>query len=73
MSKGNYSHFITVRNGNSEALENVARGNEKVPCTFIRCQPSSIKKKTKKLVIEDNIKKPIRSYSMRNLAQLATS
>ncbi|MEC1411645.1 glycine--tRNA ligase subunit beta [Bacillus safensis] len=49
-------HFITVRNGNSEALENVARGNEKV----LRARLSDAAffyKEDEKLVIEDNIKK----------------
>ncbi|PJI12656.1 glycine--tRNA ligase subunit beta [Bacillus altitudinis] len=49
-------HFITVRNGNSEALENVARGNEKV----LRARLSDAAffyKEDEKLVIEDNIQK----------------
>ncbi|MGE6629268.1 glycine--tRNA ligase subunit beta [Bacillus sp. NPDC077027] len=49
-------HFITVRNGNSEALENVARGNEKV----LRARLSDAAffyKEDQKLVIEKNIKK----------------
>ncbi|WP_353855204.1 glycine--tRNA ligase subunit beta [Bacillus sp. Bos-x628] len=49
-------HFITVRNGNSEALENVARGNEKV----LRARLSDAAffyKEDEKLVIEENIQK----------------
>ncbi|MDM5298779.1 glycine--tRNA ligase subunit beta [Bacillus pumilus] len=49
-------YFITVRNGNSEALENVARGNEKV----LRARLSDAAffyKEDEKLVIEDNIQK----------------
>ncbi|AVB08390.1 glycine--tRNA ligase subunit beta [Bacillus velezensis] len=49
-------HFITVRNGNSHAIENVARGNEKV----LRARLSDAAffyKEDQKLNIDENVKK----------------
>lgn len=49
-------HFITVRNGNSHAIENVARGNEKVLRARLS-DASFFYKEDQKLNIDANVKK----------------
>ncbi|KXZ18465.1 glycine--tRNA ligase subunit beta [Bacillus nakamurai] len=49
-------HFITVRNGDSHAIENVARGNEKVLRARLS-DASFFYKEDQKLNIDENVKK----------------